>query len=75
MNGHESRYLELVVNQTLNVKTTFKNGNINEEVIMKSLERSHREGDSSKVYKLVKAIYELKEIGCANWYIKIDKFL
>jgi hypothetical protein len=42
---------------------------------MELLERLHREGDSSKVYKLMKAIYELKEAGCANWYIKIDKFL
>jgi hypothetical protein len=42
---------------------------------MELLERLHREGDSSKVYKLMKAIYELKEVGCANWYIKIDNFL
>jgi hypothetical protein len=42
---------------------------------MELLERLHCEGDSSKVYKLVKAIYELKKARCANWYIKIDKFL
>jgi hypothetical protein len=40
---------------------------------MELLERLHHEGYSSKVYKLVKAIYELKEVGRANWYIKIDK--
>jgi len=34
-----------------------------------------REGDSSKVYKLMKAIDELKEARCADWYIKIDNFL
>jgi hypothetical protein len=42
---------------------------------MELLERLHHQEDSSKVYKLVKAIYELKEVGFANWYIKIDKFL
>jgi hypothetical protein len=67
----ESCYLKLVVDQTLNVKTTFLNGNIYEEVIMELFKRLHHEGDSSKVYKLVKAIYELKEVGCANWYIKL----
>jgi hypothetical protein len=42
---------------------------------MELLDRLHHEGDSSKVYKIMKAIYELKEAGCVNWYIKIDNFL
>jgi hypothetical protein len=50
----------------LNVKPTFQNGNVNEEVIMELLERLPCEGNSSKVYKLMKAVYELIEVGCAN---------
>ncbi len=34
---------------------------------MELLERLHCEGDSSKVYKLVKAIYKLKKARCVNW--------
>jgi hypothetical protein len=58
----------------MDVKTTFLNGEIEEEVYIKQLEGFVIHNKKSHVYRLKKAMYGLKQAPCA-WYEKMDGFL
>ena len=45
----------------MNVKTTFLNGNLDEEIYMSQLEGFIEQGPEQKVCRLLKSIYELKQ--------------
>jgi hypothetical protein len=55
-------------------ETTFLNGDLDDEVFMELPKGWHHDGSSYKIYKLLHAIYGLKQVECA-WYIQIDSFL
>jgi hypothetical protein len=58
----------------MNVKTTFLNGVIKEEVYVEKPQGFKFEDRKSHVYKWKKALYELKQAPRA-WYGMIDNFL
>jgi hypothetical protein len=61
---------KLVVHQ-MNVKTTFLNGDLDEEVYMDQLEGFVLPGNEKKVCKLVKSLYGLKQAP-KQWHEKFD---
>nr|GEU50514.1 zinc finger, CCHC-type [Tanacetum cinerariifolium] len=61
----------LVIHQ-MNVKTTFLNGDLDEEVYMKQQEGFVMTGDENKVCKLVKSLYGLKQEP-KQWHQKFDE--
>jgi hypothetical protein len=58
----------------MNVKTTFLNGEIEEEVYIEQPERFVIHNKKSHVCRLKKALYGLKQVPRA-WYEKMDGFL
>ena len=56
------------------VKTTFLNGEIEEEVYIDQPERFITHEKNSHLYKLIKALYGLKQAPKA-WYERIDSYL
>ena len=58
----------------MDVKSTFLNGNIEEEVYIKKLEGFQLTGKGEYVYKLKKALYGLKQAPRA-WYARLDSYL
>jgi hypothetical protein len=58
----------------MNVKTTFLNGEIEEEVYIEQPEEFVIYNEKSHVYRLKKALYGLKQTPRA-WYKKMDGFL
>nr|GEX00940.1 zinc finger, CCHC-type [Tanacetum cinerariifolium] len=61
----------LVIHQ-IDVKTTFLNGDLDEEVYMKQPKRFVMPGNEHKVYKLVKSLYGLKQAP-KQWHQKFDE--
>ncbi|GJZ09984.1 zinc finger, CCHC-type containing protein [Tanacetum coccineum] len=61
----------LVIHQ-MDVKTAFLNGDLDEEVYMKQLERFVISGNKHKVCKLVKSLYRLKQAP-KQWHQKFDE--
>lgn len=58
----------------MDVKTTFLNGDIEEEVYIKKLEGFMIHDEKNHVWRLKKALYGLKKETCA-WYENMDGFL
>jgi hypothetical protein len=58
----------------MDIKTTFLNGEIEEEVYIEQLEGFVIHDEKSHVCRLKKALYGLKKAPCA-WYEKMDGFL
>ena len=58
----------------MDVKTTFLNGKIDEEVYIEQPEGFVTHGDKSHVCKLKKALYGLKH-ALRVWYARMDGFL
>ena len=52
------RYLEV---HQMDIKTIFLNGELDEEICMKKIEGFSAPGQETKVYKLLKSLYELKQ--------------
>jgi hypothetical protein len=63
----------LLVHQ-MNVKTTFLNGGLDEEIYMKQQVRFVANGQEGMVYKLLKSLYGLKQAP-KQWHKKFDKTL
>lgn len=55
----------------LDVKTTFLNGDINEDVYVTQPEGSEKKGQEHLVHKLLKALYDLRQAPRA-WYAKLN---
>jgi hypothetical protein len=58
----------------MNVKTTFLNGDLKENVFMSQPEGFVKKGQEHKVCKLIKSLYGLKQSPRA-WYEKLTKHL
>lgn len=58
----------------MDIKTSFLNGDIKEEVWISQLEVFHSEKDNHLVCKLIKSIYELKQAS-HPLYIKFHKII
>ena len=58
----------------MDVKTTFLNGKITEEVYLEQLQRFETHNPKTFVCRLTKALYGLKQTPRA-WYERIDKYL
>jgi hypothetical protein len=58
----------------MDVKSTFLNGDLEEEVYMEQLEGFSLKNNPNYVCKLKKALYGLKQAPRA-WYYRLDKFL
>jgi hypothetical protein len=58
----------------MNAKTTFLNGEIEEEVYIEQPEGFVKYNEKSQVYRLKKSFYGLKQTPRA-WYEKMDGFL
>ena len=58
----------------MDVKTAFLNGDLEEEIYMEQLEVCVVPGQEHKVCKLVKSLYELKQVP-KQWHEKIDKVM
>ena len=58
----------------MNVKTTFLNGDLFENVHMVQLVEFHQTGNGNLVCKLKKLIYGLKQ-SLRQWYIKLDEVI
>ena len=56
----------------MDVKTAFLNGHIREEIFMDQLEGFMSRGQESKVCKLMRSIYELKQ-ALHSWNIRFDE--
>ena len=64
---------DLEVHQ-MNVKTTFLNGDLNEEIYMEQLEGFSTPGQERKVCRLVRSLYGLKQPS-KQWHEKIDNVM
>lgn len=64
--------MQLLVYQ-FEVKSTFLNGDLEEEVYVSQLEGFVINGSENKVYRLRKTLYRLKQAP-RTWYNKIDAF-
>lgn len=60
--------------QYLDVKSAFLNGEIQEEVYVCQPEGFEKENEEHKVYKLLKALYDLRQAPRA-WYARLNKCL
>ncbi|RVW75628.1 Retrovirus-related Pol polyprotein from transposon TNT 1-94 [Vitis vinifera] len=58
----------------MEVKTTFLNGDLSEEVYMSQLEGFKENGKENMVCRLKMSIYGLKQTSC-QWYLKFDKIV
>jgi hypothetical protein len=58
----------------MDVKSTFLNGNLGEEVYMSQPPGFIKKGQGKKVYKLHKALYGLKQVP-RGWNLKLDTVL
>ena len=58
----------------MDVKSTFLNGILEEEIYIEQLEGFFYENNKYKVYKLYKALYGLKQAPRA-WYERLHKYL
>ena len=58
----------------IDVKSTFLNGYLDEEVYVQHPQGYEIRGHEDKVYKLKKALYGLKQAPRA-WYIRIDSYM
>ena len=63
----------LLIHQ-MDVKTTFLNGELEEEIYMGQLDGFVAKGQEGKVYKLLKSLYGLKQAP-KQWHEKFDKTL
>ncbi len=57
----------------MDVKSTFLNGYVDEEIYVEQPEGFEVPGKEDYVYKLKKALYGLKQVPRA-WYSRIDKY-
>ena len=55
----------------MNVKTTFLNGDLEEEIYMDQPEGFVKPGQENKVFKLTKSLYGLKQAP-KQWHEKLD---
>ena len=58
----------------MDVKTTFLNGDLEEEIYMDQPEDFVEPGQESKVYKLTKSLYDLKQAP-KQWHEKFDFYM
>lgn len=58
----------------MDVKTTFLNGDLNEDVFMNQLEGFKPKGKEDLVFKLKKSIYRLKKAS-QQWYLTFDEVM
>ena len=58
----------------LDVKSSFLNGDLKEDIFMTQPQGFESKGEEHKVCKLVKALYGLKQAPRA-WYAKMDEYL
>ena len=58
----------------MDVKTAFLNGDLDEEIYMDQLEGFVEFGQESKVCKLTKFLYDLKQAP-KNWHKKFDSYM
>ena len=58
----------------MDVKTTFLNGDLDEEIYMDQPEGFVEFGQESKVCKLTKSLYDLKQAP-KNWHKKFDSYM
>jgi len=58
----------------LDVKSTFPQGELKEEVYVSQPEGFIKEGDEEKVYRLIKVLYGLRQAP-RSWYTKLDNTL
>jgi hypothetical protein len=58
----------------MDVKSTFLNGILEEEIYVQQPPRYEIKGQEDKVYRLKKDLYELKQAP-RTWYNKIDSYL
>jgi ATP-binding cassette subfamily B (MDR/TAP) protein 1 len=58
----------------MDVKTTFLNGELEEEIYIDQLDGFIAKGQEGKVYKLLKSLHGLKQ-ALNQWYEKFDKTL
>ncbi|GJT81118.1 retrovirus-related pol polyprotein from transposon TNT 1-94 [Tanacetum coccineum] len=66
-------HMNMIIYQ-MDVKTTFLNGILREEVYVSQLDRFVDQDNPNHVYKLKKALYGLKQAPCV-WYDLLSKFL
>lgn len=59
----------------LDVKSTFLNGELREEVYVLQPEGFEKKGDERKVYRLLKALYGLRQLAPRAWYAQLNKCL
>ena len=58
----------------MDVKTTFLNGDLDEEIYMQQPEGFSTPGQERKAYKLVKSLYRLKQAP-KQWHMKFHNFM
>jgi hypothetical protein len=58
----------------MDVKTTFLNGELDEEIYMDQPDEFVPEGQEGKVCKLLKSLYDLKQVP-KQWHEKFDRTL
>ena len=58
----------------MDIKSTYLNGLITEDIYMRQLVGYNEKGSETKVAKLQRGLYRLKQVGC-EWYATLHDFL